>query len=58
MRDFHGEASKSYITRRIRGIKLLIMEESFRYQTYDHGIHARVGRGEIGGVVTDIIRGL
>ena len=33
-------------------------EESWRYQTYDREIHARVGRGELGGVATDIIHGL
>ena len=33
-------------------------EEYWIYQTYDRGIHARVRQGELGGVATDIIRGL
>jgi hypothetical protein len=32
--------------------------ESWRYQTNDHGILARVGRGEFGGVAADIIHGM
>jgi hypothetical protein len=44
--------------RKIRRIKPLILGESWRYQTDDRGIHARVGRGELGGVATDIIHGL
>ena len=43
---------------KIRDIKPLILEGVWRYQTYDRGIYARVGRGELGGVSTDIIRGM